>query len=316
MTSRGTFRLSESSQPIGWAIFKRENQSMDVFSWLFQRTPTEQDAPPPIVTRDGNKAPVIGRDGTEDETTIPAPALRYTLEPYFWMIEYQDSHGDITQRRVTMRTVEERGAHQYLYAFCHERQALRMFRLDRISCLISPDGEVENATAWFSSTLAGCEVIEYTPRPRPRGTREGTAPAANPLTSYTTLKRHIAPGMILLTAAARSDNYLHPRELDRIIRFAEDCAFTLRDSGKLPGDVQGEDFDKLERTIKRLRPLTSDIEAAFAEIATWPKDRTKHLFAALTATARADGIVDDIEADFLASLRDFGTKYHGIGWEE
>ena len=285
---------------------------MSIFKWIWGRTPTETDVPPPISGANGEIAPFIGQDGTADKDITPPPALRYTLEPFFWMIEYEDSHGDTTNRRVTMRTVEERGGHRYLYAFCHERQALRMFRLDRIVCLISPDGEVEDADAWFTSTLKGCEVIEFTPAPR----GHGAAKLGTEVSTYTTLKKHISPGLILLTAAARSDAVLHPRELDRILRFAEDCAFDLRDSGSLPSGVQAEDFDKLERTIRRMRPLTSDVENALSDIGAWPMDRAKHLFTALTATAQADGLIDDAEAEFIDGLRNHGTRQYGIGWDE
>lgn len=285
---------------------------MNILGWLLARTPTETDPPPPIKGTNGDIAPVVEREVIIDRDADQALALRYILEPFFWMIEYKDSNGDTTQRRVTMRCVEERGVHQYLYAHCHERNALRMFRLDRISYLISPDGEVENAAAWFETTLAGCEATEFTPSPRSHTTK----PTKVEISTYTALKRHIAPGIILLTAAARSDGILHPREIDRILRFAEDCAFDLRDSGKLPGEIQSDDFDKLERTVRRLRPLKTDVEEAFTIISQWPKERAKHLFDALTATARADGIVDEIEAEFIDALRDHAIRQHGIGWDE
>lgn len=312
MTSGDTFPLSERGQPISLAAINRENQKMNILGWLLGRTPADTDPPPPIKGKQGEIVPAIGRDETIDRDAAQPLALRYTLEPFFWMIEYEDSHGDITQRRVTMRCVEERGGQRYLYAHCHERNALRMFRLDRISCLISPDGEVEEAGAWFDATLGGCEIAEFTPTARGQGTK----PLKADLSTYTTLKRHIAPGMILLTAAARSDNILHPREIDRILRFAEDCAFDLRDTGKLPYGIQGDDFDKLERTVRRLRPLTSDVEEAFVEISNWPRDRTKHLFNALKATALADGIVDEIEVGFMEALRNHALRQHGIGWDE
>jgi hypothetical protein len=48
------------------------------------------------------------------------------------IITYADCNGNLSVRRVTCRKLSERAAVLYLQGFCHERQALRTFRLDRM----------------------------------------------------------------------------------------------------------------------------------------------------------------------------------------
>lgn len=49
------------------------------------------------------------------------------------IITYSSSGGSISIRRVTCRKLSRKGAVLYLRGFCHERAALRTFRLDRMS---------------------------------------------------------------------------------------------------------------------------------------------------------------------------------------
>lgn len=48
-------------------------------------------------------------------------------------ITYEDSGGNVSLRRVTCRKLSDRAAVLYLQGFCHERQALRTFRVDRMT---------------------------------------------------------------------------------------------------------------------------------------------------------------------------------------
>lgn len=48
------------------------------------------------------------------------------------VITYADSSGFESVRRVTCRKLSRKGVATYLQAFCHEREALRTFRVDRI----------------------------------------------------------------------------------------------------------------------------------------------------------------------------------------
>jgi len=235
------------------------------------------------------------------------------------MIEYTDAQGRFSRRRITMRHVDDTGGTQFLYAFCHERNAMRSFRLDRISCLISQDGEVEEAAPWFAHILSISDSARIALR-EPFGGRAPQSasepairqPAVSP---YTALRREITPALTLLIAAARSDDFLHPREVDRILRYAEDEAVILRDAGRLPGNPEADAYDKLERTIRRLRPTRDDLTGAFETLSALDLPRQRHLAHALAETAAADGHVDETEADLIEEMRAAGAKKHGFGWD-
>lgn len=289
---------------------------MVIFSWLFAQTPSIDSPAPPIKpTPEALKIGIeitlgdINSEAAPEQIDAPASSgdRRFTLEPYFWMIEYTDANGITTRRRVTMRSIDDRSGTSYLNAICHERNALRTFRLDRISNLISQDGEVEPAAPWFAEVMGSSEIVAMKPR------ADRATQAATP---YTTLRREITPALTILTAAARSDDILHPRELDRILRYAEDQAIELRQAGILKSMPEGEDFDKLDRTIRRLRPTTDDLTLAIEALGGWSAARKRALALALAETAAADGTIDEIEASVIEDLCSFGTRQHGFGWSE
>lgn len=285
---------------------------MGLLDLLLRRTPRATDPAPEIFTTRPS-SPIAGDD--EPQAT---GAKRFILEPYFLMIEYRDARGQVTQRRITTRTVVEQDGVRYLQAECHERHALRSFRLDRIVCFISQDGEVEDAQAWFAEILPISEVVLDAKR---LVMFSGDGPNAPPrqakptISTYTTLRRELAAPLTLLIASARSDEFLHPQEVRRILHFAEDEAALLRDAGRLPGNLEADDFDKLERTLRRLRPTREDVVAAIEGLLTLDLSRKRHLAHALAGTATADGRVDDIEQELLDEFRSMGNRGHGMGWD-
>jgi WYL domain len=69
-------------------------------------------------------------------------------------IEYADARNNVTTRRITLRELyrSDDGA-LYLHSFCHERQALRSFRFDRVQSVIDLDGVVHAPQQFFESEL-------------------------------------------------------------------------------------------------------------------------------------------------------------------
>lgn len=297
---------------------------MGIFDWLFRKTPAAFDPPPRI----GNGDDFAPMGITEEirRPTSPAPPQsevtpllgiqptirRSPLDPIFAMIEYRDAEEQLTRRRVTLRTAEDRDGILYLLAYCHERQALRTFRADRVQCVISQDGEVESARHWLNEITSGLtwETVDA------RAPQKTKMPAkAAPTSTYTALRRELSPALTVLIAAARSDDILHPREISSIMIYLENEAFDLRDAGKIPGNPNADDFAKMERTIRRLRPTKEDIAANAEAILGLPKPRLNKLAIALAKTAEADGFVDDVEQQMIEELRDLGTRRHGHGWD-
>lgn len=54
------------------------------------------------------------------------------------IVEYQDSRGQRSQRLITCKKYEVRAGTPYITAFCHHRNAVRQFRLDRIGDIFDP----------------------------------------------------------------------------------------------------------------------------------------------------------------------------------
>lgn len=284
---------------------------MNAMQWLLRRTPGEHDPVPRI----GTLGVDIGNDDSPDTAPNPAPGknagTRYILDPLFVMIEYTDASGAFTRRRVTTRHVVDYGTARLLTATCHERNAMRHFRLDRIGCVIDQDGEIFPTADWFAEVLQAARIDSF----HPIKTAHRQAKAAE-LLPYTALCRAIAPALTLLVAAARSDDILHPGELDRILLFCEDEAMELIDTRQLRAMPSADDFDKLDSTIRRMRPTSEDVISAFDRLGALHFSSMKRLVQALIASSRADGRIDDIEAMLIDEFRALGARHHGHGWDE
>lgn len=274
---------------------------MNSLDFIARKTPRLTDPVPTF-----HHAPILGDDDQADASAYIV-ARRYTLEPYFLMIEYTDTKGAMTRRRITTHTIEERGPTIMLGAFCHERNAPRLFRLDSISCIIGPEGEIEDPAPWFADVMAASDftdTIECIRQPKAL------------VSVYTQLRRAIGPALTVLIAAARSDDYLHPGECETILRYCEDAAAALHDQGALTAFPTAADFDKLERTMLRLRPTRDELTEVFPAIADMTRPQMRRLATALADTIRADGAVDDIEAAIAEDLRSLGVSRHGFGWDD
>ncbi len=81
----------------------------------------------------------IGDDDLADEFDgSTADDAKQGLSGLSLVIEYQNSKGEVSQRVVTCRNLQLRASKQYIQAFCHHRNGLRTFRLDRIAEIFDP----------------------------------------------------------------------------------------------------------------------------------------------------------------------------------
>ena len=65
-------------------------------------------------------------------------------------MKYEDAKGRLTQRRITCRSISGEGGPKHLHGFCHERRAIRSFRIDRIVELVDyRTGEAVEAQRHF-----------------------------------------------------------------------------------------------------------------------------------------------------------------------
>ena len=98
------------------------------------------------------RAPVLPED---DDADLPGAAAWPTTQPMLVELTYVDGQGRRSTRQVTVRAVGRSGDHLYLRGLCHQRGAMRCFRVDRIVEVVTPlDGGVyENAIAFLSDDL-------------------------------------------------------------------------------------------------------------------------------------------------------------------
>ena len=191
---------------------------MGLLSWLRQRTPSEAAiveitfvAPPDFfvsVEPSEDQKNEVQEADFEKELQSAEQAIRFDLEPLFLVIDYRDAAGNCSRRRITTRWIEKRGDVIYVGATCHERRAHRLFRMDRIDGVIDDDGVVEPAVPYFEEIIAGdtgYEIERTNKKPQQRVSSTSASP-------YTVLRRELKPAIVVLAAAARVDNLLHPEE--------------------------------------------------------------------------------------------------------
>lgn len=82
------------------------------------------------------------------------PLHRYTA-PVEVVLDYCSAGGGRIVRRVHItRSQYRRDGRIYLTAFCHHRRAPRTFRVDRVLCFATPDGEIIDTRQFLVGQLA------------------------------------------------------------------------------------------------------------------------------------------------------------------
>lgn len=259
---------------------------MQFIDWLFARTPDDHDdAPLPPAAEVGSPQPDITDDDAEPDrgTTVP-------LEPVFTVIDYTDATGTTTRRRITMRTLAATPSGATLKAICHERHAPRAFRCDRIRCFIDPDGQVI-ATPDFFRDILQIDLATYQPQATTGMTDSARA-----------AREWLGPALSVLVAVARSDEELHPKELEQITDFARaEFPRLTRELGQ-GTRLSEKDIWAIRNTIERMRPTRSSLREHLTQIAGWSEDRRARLAAMLDDVIAADGVVRASEVEIHAEI--------------
>lgn len=287
---------------------------MGILSWLRKRTPSEAAiveitfaAPPDffvsVEPSEDQKNEIHEADFDQAAQSVEQ-VIRFDLEPLFLVIDYRDAGGNYSRRRITTRWIEKRGDVSYVGATCHERRAHRLFRMDRIEGVIDDDGVVEPAVPYFEEVIAGdtgYEVEKTTAKPQRKATNTSASP-------YTRLRRELKPAMVVLAAAARVDNLLHPEETDRIMLFTEKEAECLAQEGVITELPDLDTFDKLGRLVRRMRPTQNELDEALAVIAHWPQARLQRLIQSISAVIQADRVIVTSEFEFLREMTEWAQE--------
>lgn len=122
-------------------------------------------------------------------------------------IEYRDAQGRVSFRRITIRELYRASEDNtlYLQCFCHERQAIRSFRFDRIVSVIDLDGEIHEPRSFFENEL---RVEIPTAKITPPKIRERTPPQlGNAEKAGHSQRAVVRDGLRVLIALSRADSF-------------------------------------------------------------------------------------------------------------
>jgi hypothetical protein len=156
------------------------------------------------------------------------------------ILTYSNSKDERSFRRVTCRKLSHRNGVQYLQAWCHERESLRTFRLDRIveaACGVT--GEIY---------VPGCSFFE-----RFSVANDGGSAASFGL--HVRLAADLRAGLNVLAFLAKADGRIVPAERDVMRSFCQSFGLRYADDHF--------DFDGVCEYAQRLAP---DAETFFVSL--------------------------------------------------
>jgi hypothetical protein len=235
----------------------------------------------------------IPPDDSDDMSASDVEAHRSSMdegelgscEGQAFFISYEDAHGIPSERRITVERLSlNTNGVPLLHAWCHERRATRCFRLDRISEVITFDGEVFRPPGRFfvesfgmSPRLACCESPQRVCLKRILGC----------------FRHHL----IILTHMGRTDGKFILAEQGVIL---DHCCSLAEQSGLA---MTEDEEEALRRHVRCLRPSRAMVEAALRGLENDPPKSVVSLLRALRGVVNADGIVHPKEARFLDELK-------------
>lgn len=208
-------------------------------------------------------------------------------------IKYEDAKGDLSVRRITLRTfdADDTGKVLYLKAYCHERRAMRTFKGDRVKSIF----DAENGEILASGK--NCADIIYQ-------RFAATAPSKKVLTPG--LKDH-TKGIIsvcrneayVLAGLAWCDGHFHEREKDVIRNYMLSRAQGI-------GDCQ-PDTSEVAAWVKKLHPDSEAFRKGVLGVSKKfrdSQDKDEDFRDAMKALVDADGIFHDEECRLLLDIED------------
>lgn len=232
-------------------------------------------------------------------------------------IAYVDAEGHGSVRRISIRKVRIRDDRIYLVSFCHERQAIRHFLLERIQeCWDCETGEVIDLASYIATLSVGTDRMTRENRLDPAARRititlnvpdAFTMPPPDrgepELQPRSAVRRAIAQrcgdGLRVLRFLALCDGVAAPAEEKVILEYAERaCAGREIDLPPIPCDPAF-----VVTFARRLRPTPQSMLEAFGEIIS--RGRAKDISLLLDCVLKlvqADGKIHPYEEHFSREL--------------
>lgn len=239
--------------------------------------------------------PIILPD--DDDSTEDTEGLGYA-EGQSFIIEYLDAAGRSSTRRITVWSIS-RGAHGIpcLHARCHERNATRLFRVDRIRTCIDYDGEVHSNVPEFLTVNFGMSpalAIRSAGEDRDR---------------WQIILAAIRAEAVILAALAKADGTVVAAEIDAATDY---LAARAERTGYM---LDQAEIAALQRFTRRLRPSEDAIIRSLNEIAGRGTREIQKLLLAAMAVIDADGLRHDREMMLIDAIAEdlTGAKLFSCG---
>jgi tellurite resistance protein len=246
---------------------------IDLVGFILRRRP-EPPTPAPVA--------LPPADPPDEEAAQPAATEYGPAEGQSFMIEYRDSRGSASRRRITVWSVQPgAGGTPCLYARCHERAADRSFRCDRITAIITGDGEVLSDVRAFLGERLGVRLDGVTAR----------------ADRWPAVLAAIRPQAQILTGLALADGRRHEAEL-RVV--ARSCGGVAAAAGFR---LTAEEEAALDRYLRTMRPSEATLVRAIDRIAAAGPAAEAALLDAAEAVIAADGVEHPEERRFLVAIR-------------
>jgi hypothetical protein len=196
-------------------------------------------------------------------------------------IEYEDADGNFSRRRVTVRAVKAGLSTSYLYGICHEREAFRCFRVDRIKALIDVrTGEVF-APSVLPSFLHGHELDPSEAENLPGDQDE----------AY----KRCRGGLLALMLVAWADGDVGPAEKVVLHNFVQETCRGLADY----------DPERLLRWALRQYPSADQVVRTLQRLVEtdWTGNEFDRLLQYAIRLAEADRVVSPAEVGAISNMR-------------
>ncbi|WP_068305332.1 TerB family tellurite resistance protein [Pararhodobacter sp. CCB-MM2] len=237
---------------------------------------TPELAPPPRMP----KGFVAIVPAVDDPAEDALPLGTSFLEDVACIIEYRSTDGDISRRRISIKSVERARTGTLLGCYCYERRAARTFRADRVKCVISDDGEIIEWADFFREVLS--EQVDN---------------ACQEPVSF--LRFQLRSQVALLVAAARCDREYHPTEHDAIVDYVLE-RYEIDALGG--GQCTEDDVASVQRFIGLMAPTQQTVRSHCRSLRSL-SDAQRQIFArALRSVITADGVIAPDETTFLMEL--------------
>lgn len=199
-------------------------------------------------------------------------------------IEYVDAGGDESWRRITCRKLSRTAGSLYLQAYCHEREAPRTFKVERISeVACGATGELYDPAdpyfARFLATEGDASVV---------GFNLGVQRAAD-----------LRAGLNVLAFLARADGKVVPEEREVMAEFCR--SFAVR---------YGNEKFAVEGACTFANRLAPDAETFYVSLDRLTREKAPEGLARLVAQMsgrliNADGVQDDREFYFGSKVQEY-----------